>query len=42
MKSAVVAFVFKQLVKFLKNHPALIPGTLDDQVIKFLADALGV
>ncbi|AHG24052.1 hypothetical protein SEA_LITTLEGUY_7 [Mycobacterium phage LittleGuy] len=35
-------FALKQGVKFLKNHPDLIPGEIDDAVVKVLALALGV
>lgn len=42
MKQAVLVFLLKQIVKYLKNNPDLIPGTVDDALIKLLASALGV
>ncbi|AHJ86375.1 hypothetical protein 40AC_11 [Mycobacterium phage 40AC] len=38
----IAIFALKKAVKFLKDRPDLIPGEIDDAVIKVLALALGV
>ncbi|QFP95493.1 hypothetical protein SEA_GAUGELDP_10 [Mycobacterium phage GaugeLDP] len=38
----IALFALKQGVKYLKNHPDLIPGEIDDAIVKVLAVALGV
>ncbi|QFG10380.1 hypothetical protein KIV65_gp89 [Mycobacterium phage Anthony] len=42
MKSAIVLFLIKQGVKYLKNHPDLIPGNVDNVIIDLIAEYLGV
>ncbi|QDK03446.1 hypothetical protein SEA_PAINTERBOY_10 [Mycobacterium phage PainterBoy] len=42
MRTKFILFVLKQAVKYLSKHPDLIPGEIDDAVVRFLARHLGV
>jgi hypothetical protein len=42
MKAKLAVVVLKWAVKYLRNHPDLIPGHIDDSLIKVLASVLGV
>ncbi|AMS01004.1 hypothetical protein SEA_ARCHERNM_10 [Mycobacterium phage ArcherNM] len=42
LQAQIAVFALKRAVKFLKEHPDLIPGEIDDAVVKVLALALGV
>lgn len=42
MKATVFLFLLKQIIKYFKDHPNLIPGEVDNKLINFLAAALGV
>ncbi|ABE67329.1 hypothetical protein PBI_CHE12_10 [Mycobacterium phage Che12] len=42
MKHAIVMFLIKRGLKYLKDHPDLIPGELDSVIIGVIADILGV
>ncbi|AEJ95013.1 hypothetical protein X821_gp101 [Mycobacterium phage Zaka] len=42
LQAKLAVYVLKQAVKYLKNHPDLIPGEVDDVIVRVLAKALGV
>ncbi|ADB93704.1 hypothetical protein REDROCK_11 [Mycobacterium phage RedRock] len=42
LQAQIAVFALKKAVKFLKDRPDLIPGEIDNAVIKVLAIALGV
>ncbi|APL99600.1 hypothetical protein KIY73_gp06 [Mycobacterium phage Camperdownii] len=42
LQGKLAVFALKQAVKFLKDRPDLIPGEIDDAIVKVLALALGV
>ena len=42
MKAAVAQWLFKQVIRYLRDHPTLIPGEVDDWLVKQIANALGV
>ncbi|ASZ73640.1 hypothetical protein SEA_MORPHER26_7 [Mycobacterium phage Morpher26] len=42
IKTLVAVFALKKAVKFLRDNPDVIPGELDDAIVKVLAAALGV
>ncbi len=42
MKAKLIEWAIKALVKYLRDHPELIPGRLDEAGIGILARLLGV
>ncbi|QFG04483.1 hypothetical protein SEA_JEEVES_8 [Mycobacterium phage Jeeves] len=42
IERAILTFALKKIVKYLVNHPDLIPGEIDDRVLPLLAKFLGV
>ncbi|QLF84572.1 hypothetical protein SEA_GAIL_8 [Mycobacterium phage Gail] len=42
IKSAILMFALKKLVKYLVAHPDVIPGSIDDRVLPMVAKFLGV
>ncbi|QXO13842.1 hypothetical protein SEA_LOCHMONSTER_7 [Mycobacterium phage LochMonster] len=42
IKTLIAVFALKKAVKFLRDNPDVIPGELDDAIVKVLAAALGV
>ena len=42
MRKLIAVFALKQAVKYLRKHPDLIPGPVDDWIVNLLAKQLGV
>ncbi|MHA7703388.1 hypothetical protein ACX9NE_26725 [Mycobacterium sp. ML4] len=42
MKAKLAKFLLVQVIRYLRDHPTLIPGEVDDWLVKQIANALGV
>lgn len=42
MKAKAARFLLVWIIRYLRDHPTLIPGEVDDRVVRQIASALGV